>query len=251
MRILILLAAGLLAGGTALPENLAPETESDNRQVQARAYEENGDIARARQNYGGAEDWYVAALTQQRKNPELYNKLGIVQMKQGEMDAARRSFSEAIKQDRHSAHALNNLGAVYCLQKKYKPALKYLKRALALREDSPSTHLNLAEVWIGLHRIDRAMNEYARALELDPDILDGSENEGLFAQVATPEQRAVIDFLIARAYARRGNMEGALDYLQRAKELHYPKLASVYTESDFTPLWKDPRLAAIVKPQTD
>jgi pentatricopeptide repeat protein len=97
--------------------------------------------------------------------------------------------------------------------------------------------------------MDRAMTEYARALELDADILNSTDKEGVFAQVSTPEQKALVSFMIARAYVKRGNIEGALDYLRQAKEQHYKELASVYTDPAFTPLWKDPRLAEIVKPQ--
>jgi tetratricopeptide (TPR) repeat protein len=178
----------------------------------------------------------------------LFNKLGIAQLKTGGMDAARKSFGDAVKRDPTFVDALNNLGAVNCLQKRYKPAVKYLKLALALDETKASAHLNLAEAWMGQKQVERAMTEYARAIELDADILSSTDKEGVFAQISTPEQQALISFMIAKAYARRGNMEGALDYLRRAKEQHYRELASVYTEPVFAPLWKDPRLTSIVKP---
>jgi len=82
-------------------------------------------------------------------------------------------------------------------------------------ETVASTHLNLAEAWMGQGEIDYAMTEYGRALELDADILTSSE-EGIIAQVATPQQRARVAYLIARAYARRGNLDGALDSLRKA-----------------------------------
>jgi tetratricopeptide (TPR) repeat protein len=121
-----------------------------------------------------------------------------------------------------------------------------LKQALALDETQAATHINLAEAWIGLGDTDRAMTEYTRALELDPDALSENEN-GVLARVSTPEQRARTAYILARTYAKRGNLEGALDYLQRAKEGHYPDLAKVYSDPEFAPLWKDPRLAKIVK----
>jgi hypothetical protein len=46
---------------------------------------------------------------------------------------------------------------------------------------------------------------------------------------------------------KRGNIEGALDYLGRARDLHYPDLAKVYDDPDFLALLSDPRLAKIVK----
>ena len=116
---------------------------------------------------------------------------------------------------------VNNLGVLELLDKKYKPAIGHFKQALALDESNAHTHLNLAEAWMGLDEIDHAMTEYARALELDADVLSTTD-EGIQAQVSTPGQRARVSFMIAKMYMKRGNMEGALDYLRRAKELHYP-----------------------------
>jgi len=214
----------------------------------AKNYEFKGDVARARNEDASAVAWYSAATRYDNHNAVLFNKLGIVQLKAGEMDAARKSFSEAVKRDPGFVDALNNLGAAYCLERRYKPAVKYLKLSLALDETKASAHLNLAEAWMGQKQLERAMTEYARALELDADILSNADKEGVFAQISTPEQRALISFLIAKAYAKRGNMEGALDYLQRAKQAHYREMASVYTDPVFAPLWKDPRLTSIVKP---
>lgn len=113
-------------------------------------------------------------------------------------------------------------------------------------ESNAPFHVNLAEAWIGLGETDRAMTEYARALELDADVLSTSK-EGIVGLVRTPEQRALVSFLIAKLYMKRGNIDGALEYLARAKEQQYRDLAKVYTDPDFAPLWKDPRLAKIVK----
>jgi tetratricopeptide (TPR) repeat protein len=132
------------------------------------------------------------------------------------------------------------------VQRKYKRAVHYLKQALALNETDASAHMNLAEAWMGMRQEDRAMTEYSRALELDGDILSSSDT-GVMALLRTPEQEARIDFLIAKAYAQRGNLDGALDYLQRAKDKRYPNLSEVYSETEFAPLWNDPRLKTIVK----
>jgi tetratricopeptide (TPR) repeat protein len=152
-----------------------------------------------------------------------------------------------VKIDPRHISAINNLGVIALLEKKYKPAIVYFKQALALDESIASTHLNLAEAWLGLGQNDRAMTEYSRALELDADLLSTNQ-DGVIAQVSSPEQRARIYFMIAKSYMKRGNPDGALDYLDRAKELHYPDLHKVYTDPDFAALLTDPRLAKIVKP---
>jgi tetratricopeptide (TPR) repeat protein len=134
-----------------------------------------------------------------------------------------------------------------CIERKYSSAVRYLKNALALQETNASAHLNMAEAWFGLGEVDRAMTEYARALELDADIL--TSNPGaVVAHVSTPEQRARVAFTIAKAYAKRGNLEGALEYLRRARDGNFPDLKKVvYTDQTFAALWDDPRLQQIVK----
>jgi len=222
-----------------------PETASKDKLEAARAAEENGDLARLHKDNWKAAAYYGAAIRISRQNAALYNKLGIVELKLGDRGAARRQFAQAAKLDPHLTSAINNLGAVALLDKKYKSAAGYFKQALALDESVASTHLNLAEAWMGLMQVDRAMTEYARALELDSDVMSDSEG-GTVAQIMSPQQHAHVLFLIAKSYMKRGNLDGALDYLGRAKEGHYLDMASVYTDPDFEPLWKDPRLAKIV-----
>ena len=212
----------------------------------AQAAELKGDRARIDKNYLQAVTEYQRALRFDPKNSALCNKLGIVEFKLDNKGAARKYFTLAVKFDPNEPSALNNLGALALVQRNFKQAASYLKRALALDESSASAHLNLAEAWVGLSQIDRAMTEYSRALELNPDILQENEN-GVVALVRTQEQRARMEYLLAKAYAKRGNADGALDYLQRAKTDLFPDLHKVYAEQEFALLWTDPRLAKIVK----
>ncbi len=212
----------------------------------AQTAELKGDLARIHEDFPGAVDYYRMALRAAPGNAVLENKLGLAYLQSGNRSSARKAFREAIKLDPRAVNALNNLGAVYCLDKKYNPAIRYLKQALALDETVASAHLNIAESWAGLGQMDRAMTEYARALELNADILSNNP-EGVAARVSTPEQKARVDFLIAKAYAKRGNVEGALEYLRRAKENRFNELAKVYEDQTFAGLWGDPRLEKIVK----
>jgi tetratricopeptide (TPR) repeat protein len=212
----------------------------------AKSAELKGDLERVHNNYYMAISYYREALRTDPRNPTLLNKLGISELKLGDRGPAKKHFSQALKADPKNISALINLGAVAYLDKKYKPSVKYLKQALELDESSAPAHLNLAEAWMGMGEVDRAMTEYARAIELDADILSESSN-GVAARVSTPEQRARVDYLIAKAYAKRGNLDGALEYLRRAKEQHFADLSRVYKDQEFAQLWMDPRLEKIVK----
>jgi tetratricopeptide (TPR) repeat protein len=245
---MILLAATSLAIGAASysrAESSLDVPRPDALQV-SKGLELKGDLERIHNNYLLAISYYNQALRVDPKNAQILNKLGIAELKIGNRGDARKRFKQALKYDPRNLSALNNLGATAYLDKKYKDSVKYLKQALELDESSAAAHLNLAEAWMGLNQIDRAMTEYARALELDADILSESES-GVAARVSTPEQRARVNFLIAKAYAKRGNIDGALEYLKRAKDGKFPEMGRVYKDQEFAALWTDPRLEKIVK----
>ena len=249
MRRLVMLLAALSLGICVAPyaraEALADLPRTDPLDT-AKAAELKGDLARAHDNYQEAILYYQKALRTDPKNVAVWNKMGIAELKLKNRGAAKKDFQKALKYDPRSVSALNNLGAVAYLDKKYKLAVQYLKKALELDESSAPSHLNMAEAWMGLGEVDRAMTEYARALELDADILSEGAG-GITAQVTTPEQRARVSYLIAKAYAKRGNLDGALEYLRRAKDGHFSDLGRVYKDQEFAALWPDPRLQQIVK----
>jgi tetratricopeptide (TPR) repeat protein len=228
-------------GAAADPSAAAPD-----KMARIQSLEEKGDQARIHKNYDLAGIYYREALRLDRQNAKLYDKLGVAEIRQNNLKAAHKHFLQAIKYDPSNFVAFNNLGATAYLAKQYKPAIGYFKQALALDESSAVTHLNLAEAWIGLNEIDHAMTEYSRALELNADILSGS-TDGVQARIYTPEQRARIDYLLAKAYAKRGNLDGALEYLRRARENNFPDLHRVYSDQEFAALWQDARLTKIVK----
>jgi tetratricopeptide (TPR) repeat protein len=247
-RFLTLLAATSLAI-CAAPISRAEASldlpKPDALQV-AKTAEMKGDLERIHNNFFLAISYYQQALRSDPRNPAVLNKMGIAELKLGDRGPARKHFNQALKYGPRNISSLNNLGAVAYLDKKYKTAVKYLKQALELDESSAPAHLNLAEAWMGMGQVDRAMTEYARALELDADILNESST-GVAARVSTPAQRARVNFLIAKAYAKRGNIDGALEYLKRAKDGRFPEMGRVYKDQEFATLWTDPRLEKIVK----
>jgi tetratricopeptide (TPR) repeat protein len=244
-RTLILFAAllfGVFAGATSFASDI-PVTD---RIRYAKAQELKGDSARVHNNNLEAVYCYRNALKSNSQNSVLLNKLGVAELQTGDRGAAKKHLNQAVKYDPRNVPAWNNLGVLALVDRRYNPAVRYLKNALALQENNASAHLNMAEAWFGLGEADRAMTEYGRALELDADILSSSPGATV-AHVSTPEQRARVEYTIAKAYAKRGNSEGALEYLRRAREANYPDLRDVYKDQTFAALWDDPRLDKIVK----
>jgi Flp pilus assembly protein TadD len=237
------LLMGVAAYGKTNPASAAGKKDKVEA---ARLAEEKGDLDRMHKDYASALSHYQSAVRVNTTSPELYNKMGIAELQLNERASARKYFLRALKLNPQFNAPINNMGVLDLLDRRYKSSISYFKQALALDETNAHTHLNLASAWMGLGEVDYAMTEYARALELDADVLSASP-EGIAAQVTTPEQRARISFLIAKSYMKRGNLDGALEYLRRAKEGHYPEMSSVYKDPVFTALWDDPRLAKIVK----
>ncbi len=149
----------------------------------ARLAEEKGDLDRLHKDYAVGRFLTTSRpFASTRKSPDLYNKMGIAELQLKERGSARKYFARALKSTRSSLLALNNMGVLDLLDRRYKSAISYFKQALALDETNAHTHLNLAEAWMGLGEVDHAMTEYARALELDADVLSTSP-EGVVAQI--------------------------------------------------------------------
>lgn len=204
------------------------------------------DSLRSAKNYTEAGRFLQEAVRRQPKDAVLANKLGMVELQLKEYKSASTLFKKAIKLNPEYADALNNLGAVYFLQGNLHDAERYYRKALALDETRATFHVNLAATWERQNKLNLALTEYARALELNPDALNNSSANGVVAQLLTTEQRATRFFLLARVCAIRGDIEGAFEYLQKAKEESYRDMRSVYKQQEFAKLWADPRLTGLV-----
>ena len=209
--------------------------------------ETQADELRVQKAWLDAIDYYKAALKRKPADPAvLYNKMGISQLQLQRIGDAKKSFEHSIKADRQYAEAYNNLGVVFYWQKKYSKAEKNYKQALTLREDSASFHSNLGTSLFARKLFEAAMVEYVRAVELDPLVFERRSQAGVAARMSSPEDRARYSFMLARMYARVGDMDHALNYLRKAMEDGYKEIADVYKEAEFAELRKDPRFTELM-----
>jgi tetratricopeptide (TPR) repeat protein len=203
-----------------------------------------GDQARTAKDFTQANEYFQAAIRRDSKNPVLYNKLGLSQLRMSDIRVAKYNFQKAVKLNSKYADAINNIGAVYYMQKEYGGAARQFKKAVALDETRPSFHVNLGATWFAQKKLEGAIAEYARALELNPDALS-SGNAGVAAQIASPEERARYSYMLAKIFAKRGDADQCIRNLRKAKEEGYRELANIYKDSEFTQLRSDPRMAEI------
>jgi pentatricopeptide repeat protein len=73
---------------------------------------------------------------------------------------------------------------------------------------------------------------------------------GITAQIASPEERARYSYMLAKIYAKRGNVDDCLQCLKKAKEQGYRDLANVYRDEEFSRMRENPKLHEVVAPPT-
>jgi len=210
--------------------------------------EKAGDNARAQKEYAQAIEYFTQAIQKDKKNAKLYNKRGLAQLSETNYTAARADFTKAAKYNHNYPEAWNDLGVVFYIEKKYPEAIKNFNKAINLAGDRANFHVNLGITYFAQGHTDLAMQQYTRALELDPDALMKSSNTALSAQIMDRQQRAAQDYMMARVYAKMGEVDRCLKCLEKAKENGYSDLDNVYKEADFSKVRQDARLATIVPP---
>ena len=225
-----------------------PPWDASPQELESKGDDLLGMLARA-----DALDYYRAALekTPKKQRSVLYNKCGIAELHMWRLDDAQRDFVRSIKLDKKYADAMNNLGVVYFVKGQqdnsggdYKKAIKIYQKAIELKPDSASFHANLGRAYSAHKEGQRAEQEYAVALNLDPDIFSRESRGGIVARM--PQDKGLLDYVLAKLLASHGKMDEALLYLRRAMEEGYKDVNKVYTDPEFAKLIKDPRFTEMM-----
>jgi tetratricopeptide (TPR) repeat protein len=215
--------------------------EPPSNDASADALEERADALRAEKLYLDALDYYRAALAKKPRTAPLHNKIGIVELLMQRWPDAKKSFESAIKIDKAYSDAYNNLGVIFYIGKKYGKAIDRYNKAIRLKEDTASYYSNLGAALFSKKEFEKSAVAYSHALELDPDVFERTSRNGVAAQMAKPEDRAHYDYVVAKLYAKMGIADRSLEYLRKALEEGYKGINSVYKDSEFAGVRKDPR----------
>lgn len=260
-----ILALSLLVPSVLVPSASAQTTNYSFEQVQvppplhrvgppsplatAEELELTGDQLRTQKFFIDALDYYRTALGKKNNDGILCNKIGITELMMQHYREARKDFERAIKIRPNYADAYNNLGVVFYEYKNYGKAIKHYQRAIAMESDSASLYGNLGAAYFAKKDFAKSIQSYARALELDPGIFNRTSHGGAIAQLASPEDRAHYDYVLAKLFARMGVSDQSLEYLRKAMEEGFKEIKNVYKDEEFAQLRKDPRFTQLMGAQ--
>lgn len=213
----------------------------------ANSLEDAADILRARRFLEDALDYYGFAITRGGEPVHLLNKMGISELELRRMDAARAYFQRAVKLDKKSPEGWNNLGVIDYITGHHEGAISNYKRAIKLDKKSATYHSNIATVFFDKKDFGRARKEYDIALKLDPDMMQRHSTLGITTRMLSPEDHARFCFEMARLYVQRGDEPTMLHYLTKASEEGFDIMAAMNKDSSFSQYRKDPRILVLVK----
>ena len=142
-------------------------------------------------------------LDRGRDDPSLYNLLGVIAERQGQMTAAKDNYNKAISLTSGFAPALVNRGNIYLRDHELSMAETDLKKALSFDPMNIEALISLAVVQRQTGRVDSARSTIERVLELSPgspearfnlaiimkdNVKDQTEAIRLFSEVLQTEQ---------------------------------------------------------------
>ncbi len=225
------------------PQVTAPEIPDKN--ASAADLEVQGDQLRADKRFLDSIDFYNVAIAKQ-PTALLWNKKGMSYLLLQHPEKAAKCFDKAIKLDKNAPEGYNNRGYIEQMKKKYDKAIKYYLKAAKLRPSDAVFQYNIGSSYFCMHEYAKAAEAYKAAFVLDPNIFIRVSRMGVMAQATSPEDRAAFSFMVARLYAKAGDVDRSLEYLRKAMENGYKHINDVYKDQEFATLRTDKRFEELM-----
>jgi tetratricopeptide (TPR) repeat protein len=210
------------------------------------AAEMRADILMARKEYSDAAGAYLQILTNEPKNAQLMNKVGVAYQQLGDLERSERFYKRSMHADKKFASAANNCGTVEYEKKHYTKAIGFYSKALDLHADLPTVYSNLGYAYFADKQFPQAMSSFQKALALDPTIFDRRGLGGTVVQQRTTTDPGLFYFFVAKTYAQAGDAERAAHFLKLARDDGYTEFLSAQTDPAFAKVIKDPALQEIL-----
>jgi len=218
-------------------DKTTPETTAKSLSPEMR-----GDIYMARKMYREAIEAYQSGA---KDSAVLANKTGIAYHQLLDFASAKKFYERAAKLNPKYSEAINNLGTIYYTEKSYRRAVNQYKKAIAIQPDSASFWSNLGVAYFQRKNYEEADKANQKALELDPAVFQHRGTGGVVIQQLSVEDRARWHYWMAKAYAKAGQNDLAIQTIRQALEEGFkerdkftkePEFAALQTLDDFKKL---------------
>ena len=213
--------------------------EYRNKMKMAKATQRQGEALLAQGNYTGALSKLLEAQKALKKDPELYNSLGLAYMGKDRDSLAIAAFETALELKPDYTEALNNKGVILLRTKEWDKAIETFNIVL---EDIlyPTPHYPLSNLgWAYLRKMDipTAESYFLKALDSMPWFVTASHGlTQLYLMTSRPEKAmrylknclkrkpnaAILYADMARALEMKGEIQKARTFWMRALDLSPP-----------------------------
>ena len=217
-----------------------PMTPRQNAEMRAQ-------ILMARKDYSEAAIAYQHILETDPHNTDLLNRTGMAYQQLGQDGLAERFYKQAIRADKNYSQALNNIGTVEYSRGRYGKAIKYYKKAISVAPQMAAAYSNLGYAYCGVKQFPAAIDAFGKALAIDPTIFEHKGSGGSVLQQRSAVDSGVLNFMLAKSYAKVGDAERAARYLKLARDAGYKNMLAVQKDPDFASVIKDPRVQEVLR----
>ena len=195
-------------------------------------------------NYATAHQWYALYLQWM-----------------GRFDEAIEQNRQALKLDPLSTVINTNAAQIRRTAKRYEEAGQLLRKSLEMFPDNPGAHFEMANLYFDQGKCAEFWKETAKANELDEyqQIADaiqqglaqggcrGANQRNLEALLALRKTEFVSSTEIARQYARRGDPDHAMEWLERGYDVRDSGLESMNVDPFWDAFRANPRFKDLVR----
>jgi DNA-binding winged helix-turn-helix (wHTH) protein/TolB-like protein/Tfp pilus assembly protein PilF len=212
-------------------------------------------------NWAEAEREFRTAIALDPNCADCHHWFALHLAYRGHLNESIAEISAAQKLDPLSLIINSNMGRILYFSRQYDEAINRLKSTIEMEPNFWGAHFKLAEVDAALGREQEAVEEYARSYELqnDTEMADLLRKtyaaSGYKTAIRTwldriserSKLQRVNPYAFAVLYARLGDKEQALNWLERSADEHCSWIVLLKSDPVFDLLKNEPRYAALIR----
>lgn len=205
------------------------------------------DVLRARRLPEDALEFYGYAQARGGDSARIALKQGVTELELQNVTLARAFFKHAVKLEPKNPDAWNNLAATEYLQLDLGHSISDYKRAVKLNQRVATFHSNLGTALFEEKSYKKAAEQYAIAIQLDPDVFEKHSGSGVMAHMLSPADRGRFCYEVAKLALARGDEAEMLHWLAKSVESGFDIRAGMAADSQMAKYRDDPRIAVLTQ----